>query len=463
MRALVVDPTLMDAGSGRGGRGRRRRSQASSSLPVEIRDVRTPVPPGPGWVLIRPALAGICGTDLALVHRDAIPNVLTAYGGAGTFIPGHEVVGVVERAASTRWAHEGDRVLVEPTLRCAHKGLAECRRCRSGETHLCENADRGGSLCAGRSVGSSERAGGGWSDGFLVHEDMLVPADGISDQRGVLAEPASTALHAVLRWTRRGDTAVVIGSGTLSRLIVATLRRLHPDLDIIVLHDARSPSRPRVGRRHRETAPLNGDPNAAFMAIRSIGANRVWQGSAEQLLQKTAEHMEARVMRPAGGGLPVLDGGVDVVFDCRASELSIDLAVRLLRAGGTLVLCGRSGRHEIEWSLIWARELTVRGAASYGREPDGRRTFGTIREWLSDASFPIDGVVTHRFPLDEYGAALAIANAGVAAGAVKVVFEGPAATSLRPAPASVVVHMPDDPVLLHSTAARVRGGHVKVS
>ncbi|MEA2637197.1 MAG: Alcohol dehydrogenase GroES-like domain, partial [Chloroflexota bacterium] len=91
MRALVVDPTLTDAGSGRGGRGRRRR-QASSSLPVEIRDVRTPVPPGPGWVLVRPALAGICGTDLALVHRDAIPNVLTAYGAAGTIIPGHEVV-----------------------------------------------------------------------------------------------------------------------------------------------------------------------------------------------------------------------------------------------------------------------------------------------------------------------------------------------------------------------------------
>src|ERR1700731_2088123 len=126
MRALVVDPTLVDPGSGRG-RGRRRRAQASSSLPVEVRDVRTPVPPGPGWVLIRPALAGICGTDLALFHRDPLPNVLTAYGNVGTFIPGHEVVGVVERASSTRWAHEGDRVLVEPTLRCAHKGLALLR------------------------------------------------------------------------------------------------------------------------------------------------------------------------------------------------------------------------------------------------------------------------------------------------------------------------------------------------
>src|SRR5665213_550271 len=120
MRALVVDPTLMDPGSGRRGRGRRRGAQQSSSLPVEVRDVRTPVPPGPGWVLIRPALAGICGTDLALVHRDPIPNVLTAYGSAGTFIPGHEVVGVTERAAAPRRAHEGDRVLVAPTPRCSH-------------------------------------------------------------------------------------------------------------------------------------------------------------------------------------------------------------------------------------------------------------------------------------------------------------------------------------------------------
>src|ERR1700739_3378988 len=107
MRALVVDPTLVAPGSSGRGRGRRRRAQAGSSLPVEVRDVRTPVPPGPGWVLVPPALAGICGTDLALVHRDPTPDVLTAYGAAGTVNPGHEVVGVVDRASSTRWAHEG--------------------------------------------------------------------------------------------------------------------------------------------------------------------------------------------------------------------------------------------------------------------------------------------------------------------------------------------------------------------
>jgi len=76
----------------------------------------------------------------------------------------------------------------------------------------------------------------------------------------------------------------------------------------------------------------------------------------------------------------VLDGGVDVVFDCRASALSIDPRSAPAARRGTLVLCGRSGRHEIEWSLIWARELTVPRAASYGREPDAAN-LRTIREW----------------------------------------------------------------------------------
>jgi threonine dehydrogenase-like Zn-dependent dehydrogenase len=449
MRALVVDPTIAEPGKRRG--PSRRRAQVAPNLPLQVRDIRTPVPQGPGWVLVRPALSGICGTDLALVQGERGPSVLAAYANSGAFIPGHEIVGVVEKAGQTRWAREGHRVLVEPTLRCAHKGLPDCRRCRAGETHLCENADRAGALCSGRAIGSSERAGGGWSEGFLVHEDMLVPADGMSDQRGVLAEPAASALHAVLRWSGRGDRAVVIGFGALSRLVVATLRRLYRDIDITLL--VADPPAPSRRTRLRRQPAVSSQPDR--QPVRVPGADRVWTGSAEELLFRTADHAGARMMQPGDGGLPVLDGGVDVVFDCHGSGTSIDLALRLLRAGGTLVLCGRAGRHEAEWSLLWARELTVRGAASYGREANGQRTFAVVREWLTDQSFPVDSMVTHRFPLEDFSAALETAAAGPAAGAVKVVFEGPA-TTLRPLEAAAVEHAADAPVLLRSTAHRVR-------
>ena len=443
MRALVLSPGSPIA---------RRRKPQPSGASLEVRDIKTPEPHAPGWVLVRPALAGICPSDLNLVTYGAEPSSIDGHPLTRPLIPGHEVVGVVERAATTRWAREGHRVLVEPTLTCVHKGLPECPRCRAGDAHLCENADRGGSLCSGRAVGSSERTGGGWSEGFLVHEDMLVPADGISDQRGVLAEPAATALHAVMRWQRRGERAVVIGGGTLSSLIVATVRRVAPDMDVTVIHDV---DQPKPERRRRIPGGAGDRPPPSPLR-KPAGAARVWRGTAAVLIERTAELVNARIIRGEDDRLPLLDRGVDVVFDCRGTASSLDLSVRLLRGGGTLVLSGPSGRHEMDWPLIWARELTVCGSAFYGREPNGRRTFAVIREWLTDASFPVDSLVTHRFPLDEYGAALETANAGPAVGAVKVVFEGPLASFRRSSAVEEVVARDDAPVLLESTAARVR-------
>jgi threonine dehydrogenase-like Zn-dependent dehydrogenase len=448
MRALVVNPPSAAA------RGRRRRRVQRPAPHLEVRDIATPVPHAPGWVLVRPALAGICPSDLTLVQEGREPVGLAAQTLTRPLIPGHEVVGVIERASATRWAKEGHRVLVEPTLTCAHKGLPECPRCRAGDTHLCENADRDGALCSGRAIGSSEQTGGGWSEGFLVHEDMLVPADGISDQRGVLAEPAAAALHAVLRWSRRGERAVVIGGGTLTSLIVATLRRLAPNLDITVILEVEEPASDRRGRRRgAERAGPGGLPKPP-------GADRVWRGGPEELIARTADQVQARIMRRPEGGLPVLDRGVDVVFDCNGTAASLDLAVRMLRGGGSLVLSGPSGRHAVEWPLIWARELLLCGAAHFGREPNGRRTFAVIREWLTDSTFPVDALVTHRFPLDEFGAAIETAVAGQAVGAVKVVFEGPVASFRRRATADdELAASDDDPVLLHATAARVRETH----
>ncbi|MGH7745361.1 MAG: zinc-dependent alcohol dehydrogenase [Candidatus Dormibacteria bacterium] len=459
MRALVVDPTQWRPPE-------KRRPQedgsAPTALPLAFRDVGTPSPQMPGWVLVRPALSGICRTDLAMLHQTAGAAVLTAYERPAILVPGHEIVGVVEQTAKTRWAREGHRVIVEPTLRCAHKGLPECRRCRAGDGHLCENADRAGAICSGSGVGASERTGGGWSDAFLAHEDMLVPADGISDQRGVLAEPVASALHAAMRWTRRGDQAVVIGSGAFCRLLVATLRRLYADLNITVIYDSRSQYRPRAGRSARRADSAGPDRHTDFAAIRGLGASQVWHGRPEALVQRTAEHVGARMLRPRGGGLPVLDGGVDVVFDCRGTQESTDVSLRLLRAGGTLVLCGRASRTEVDLPLLWSRELTVCGAATYGHEANGRRTFAIVREWLTDASFPVDHIVTHRYPLEEFGRAIETATAGISVGAVKVVFQGPEAALQRPRYADYEMKKGDGngggsmPMFLEQSAARAR-------
>ena len=64
----------------------------------------------------------------------------------------------------------------------------------------------------------------------------------------------------------------------------------------------------------------------------------------------------------------------------------------------------------------------------------------------------------HQFPLEEYKAAFATASAGVAAGAVKVVFQGSVAALRTELDAGAVQEEMngDAPLLLHATAAHSR-------
>ncbi len=368
---------------------------------LRMRDVPVPQPTRPGWVRVRPTLSGVCGSDLKVLHVTGMSPVLTAWSPVRRAVMGHEVTGVVEAVGPgvTR-VREGDAVLVEPTLRCAHKGLPDCRRCAAGEGHLCERLDLAGDLCVGQGIGFSDVVGGGWSDGVLVHEGQLVAADGIAPERAVLAEPASVALHAALRWQRSGDSVVVVGPGTVGLMVTACLRMLHPDLDVTVVC---------AGGFGAERAG-------------AAGASAVVQQPSAHVLEAVAARVGARLLRPRLGALPVLDGGVDAVFDCVATASTIDLGLRLLRARGTYVMVGTAARAEVDWSPVWWRELAVLGTIVYGEEPalGGRRTFDQVGEWLRDDAFRVDGTVTHTYALEDFGRALLTAQQGPAAGAVKV-------------------------------------------
>ena len=402
MRALVADLSLGRAAWTATASHVRRDAPWRRGGVLSLEDLPTPtLPAAEGWLRVRPTASGICGSDLKLLHVTGFSPVLTAYSPSRRSVLGHEVTGVVEAAgAGVTSVREGDRVLIEPTLRCLHKGLPECSRCRAGEGHVCENLDQAGTLCTGQGIGFSDVVGGGWSEGVLAHETMVRPYSGFSDERAVLAEPASVALHAALRWTRSGDTAVVIGPGTIGLLVTAALRRLHPDLDITVV--------------------CAGDFGA--MQAMAVGATRTVQQPSDNVLSEVAAVVGARLLKPRFGRLPVLDGGVDVVFDCVANADTIDLGFRVLRGRGTYVMVGTAGPARVDWSLVWWRELTVHGAVVYGEEPSlgGRRTFDVIAEWLADPGYRVDGIVTHTYPLEEYADALATASAGPAAGAVKV-------------------------------------------
>lgn len=361
------------------------------------------LPDAPGWVRLRPELAGICGSDVGIAHAKS-SFVLTAFFLAQQQVLGHEIVAVVDDTGpGVTGLSPGDRVLVNPVISCLQRGFRPpCRACREGFPGVCERFDQPGvSGCSAPSIGFDAAVGGGWGEQFVAHQSQLYSAGTIPSRRAVLAEPASIALHAALRWQRRGDRVVVIGPGTIGLLVTAALRMLHPDLDIIVL------------------TPDDFGAQQAHLA----GATRTLR-SGPGAVEELAESDGGRVLRPRMTPVPILERGVDAVFDCVGSPATIDLGLHLLRSTGWFVLVGAAGKQNVDWSLVWNRQLTIAGTINFGPEDAlaGRHTMAQVAEWLADDRYRVDALVTHIFDLSAVSEALDTAGQGPRAGCVKATF-----------------------------------------
>jgi len=97
--------------------------------PLEAVDLPAPVP-GPGEVRLTISACGLCHTDLHEVEGELRPPKLP-------FVPGHQIVGVVEaRGDGARRFAFGERVGV-PWL---HSTCGACAACRRGDENLCDGA-----------------------------------------------------------------------------------------------------------------------------------------------------------------------------------------------------------------------------------------------------------------------------------------------------------------------------------
>src|SRR6266513_3410058 len=182
-------------------------------------DVPEPSLPASGWMRVLPSLSGICGSDLAAIggHASLYLDPLTSY----PFVPGHEVVGVLE---------DGSRVVVEPALGCVVRGIEPlCPRCAEGRPGLCYNVTEG-PIEVGLQTGYCADTGGGLGEVLGAHPSQLHPIpDGLSDEAAVLVEPLACCIHAALRGgATKDDVVVVSGAGTIGLLTIAAVRAFTP-------------------------------------------------------------------------------------------------------------------------------------------------------------------------------------------------------------------------------------------
>ena len=363
---------------------------ATSSLSMlSLGDLPEPALPGPDWVRLRPRLAGICGSDLAAItgHISLYLDPLTSY----PFVPGHEVVGEVEG---------GGRVVLEPALGCAVRGLEPpCPRCAEGRPGLCQNVTEG-AVGTGLQTGYCADTGGGWGEVLVAHRSQLHPVpDSLSDEAAVLVEPLACCIHAALRGgAGKDDLVVVFGAGTIGLLTVAAVRAFTPPRRLVAV--AKHP-------RQRQLA-------------RELGADQVI--APDEVFQRVRFASGARRLDGMGG--PLLLGGADVTFECIGRAPSLNDAVRLTRAGGTVVAVGMPGEEKVDWAPIWQRELTVLGAYAYGLEKVGKKTRRTFELALEAApELHLERLTGPLFTLGEYREAIEYALAAGRMGAVKVAFD----------------------------------------
>ena len=241
---------------------------------LEVRDVPD-LDLGPGEVLIKNQVSGICGSDIHL-YTGRIPEFMPRILGK---VLGHELCGeVVEVAPDVTNVKPGDRVAVEPLLKCGH-----CPYCLAGDYHLCPEL---------------QHVGIGWSGGFGEYakapaENVYLLPDHVSYDDASLLDVLAVGIHAIHKLgIHAGSSVLVFGGGAIglataqaakwagaSTVALATRSKLARDLATSSGIDlAIDTSREDVGERMREIT-LGLGPDVAFDAV---GGNRryVQQGIA---------------------------------------------------------------------------------------------------------------------------------------------------------------------------------------
>jgi threonine dehydrogenase-like Zn-dependent dehydrogenase len=373
--------------------------------PIQLRAIPEPVLPADDWVVLRTRLCGVCGSDTKQVYLNgSLDNPMTAWISFPQVL-GHEVVATVERVGpGVRRRRAGERVVLNPWLSCATRGLPPCEWCQRGDLAQCLNFRRG-HIDPGIHHGNSRHATGGFAPLLPAHESQCIPVpDGIEDETAVLADPFSVSLHSVLHTPPADGPALVYGVGTLGLCAVAILRALHPSVRVIAVA--------RYAHQARLAAELG-----AHVVLPHAPARAVIEGVAQQT--------GAEAVQP-WRGLPVLNGGVDVVYDTVGKPDTLEVGLRVTRSRGRISITGVEAPRRFEWTPLYFKEIAVIGSNAFGVEEIGGRRQHAM-EWYFELvrtrGIDLTPILTHRFTLADWRRAFRIGFDQGATGAVKLLFD----------------------------------------
>jgi S-(hydroxymethyl)glutathione dehydrogenase / alcohol dehydrogenase len=257
--------------------------------------------PGPHEVLIRTAACGLCHSDLHFIEG-AYPHPLPA-------IPGHEAAGIVEAVGSeVRTVKPGDAVVTCLSAYCGH-----CEFCVTGRMSLCLGGD------TRRAPGDAPRITR--ADGSTVNQMLNLSA--FAEQM-LIHEHACVKINPDMPLDRAAiiGCAVTTGAGTIFNACKVT-----PGETVAV-----------VGCGGVGLATINAAKIAG--AGRIIAADPIPEKRALALKLGATDVIDATADGAAAQIVEMTKGGVDHAIEAVGRPASAQLAVSVLRRGGTATILG---------------------------------------------------------------------------------------------------------------------------
>lgn len=331
---------------------------------IDIRDV--PVPsPGEGEVLVRVKHVGVCGSDVHYFLRGRIGDQVVKY----PFILGHEAAGVVEQIGKgVDGLKEGDGVAIEPAVPCG-----DCRICSRGKPNLCRQV---------KFLGTPP-VHGAYREYMVMPGDNLFPLpDGAGTDKGALVEPLAVGLYAVeLAGPLPGETVAVFGCGPigLSVIIFASLAGAGT-----IIASERIEARIAFAQRMGADLVINADGSDAV----------------EEIMNATGKE------------------GVDTAFEAAGEPET------LIQCVNSSTLCGRVLMVGIPDVDFWQIPSTVARKRELVLQNVRRSAFTAekVLSLLEKGRIDVEGMITHRFPLDRIEEAFDLVS-GYRDGVVKAMIE----------------------------------------
>jgi alcohol dehydrogenase, propanol-preferring len=269
-----------------------------------LRVAEVPVPePGEGQLFLRVHCCAVCRTDLHVVDGE-LPHPRLP------LIPGHQIVGIVEKIGGHAGSFAmGDRVGV-PWLGWTD---GECRYCLSGRENLCENA---------RFTGY--QIDGGYAEYALADARFCFPIpEGFPDLQAAPLLCAGLIGHRSLRFAGDAERLGLYGFGASAHIVAQ-----------VAAHEGR-----------RIFAFTRGHDEEAQEFARELGAE--WAGSSQEA---PPEELDAAIIfAPVGALVPA--------------------ALRAVARGGTVVCAGihMSDIPSFPYEILWG-ERSVRSVANLTRQ-----------------------------------------------------------------------------------------------